>query len=136
MATQRICSIPNCGKCHYAHGWCKLHYKRWERNGDPAAGRISQGDAERYFSEVVMLYDEDKCLTWPFARTTGGYGKLKGKVVSRRLCEEAYGPAPTTDHQAAHSCGMGHLACVAKRHLSWKTPKENCADRSVHGACR
>lgn len=34
---------------------------------------------------------------------------------------------------AAHSCGKGSSGCVAKRHLSWKTPSENEADKLVHG---
>jgi len=43
MATSRVCSIPDCGKPHRAHGWCVLHYKRWLRHGDPCAGRVLRG---------------------------------------------------------------------------------------------
>lgn len=39
MAHSRVCSIPDCGKSHYAHGWCESHYKRWRRHGDPLAGQ-------------------------------------------------------------------------------------------------
>lgn len=38
MATKSLCSIPECGKTAFARGWCKAHYLRWFRHGDPEAG--------------------------------------------------------------------------------------------------
>lgn len=32
---KRICSIPDCDKVHQAKGFCRMHYKRLLRNGDP-----------------------------------------------------------------------------------------------------
>jgi hypothetical protein len=49
------------------------------------------------------------------------------------VCEETHGPAPSPQHEAAHSCGNGSNGCVTKGHLSWKTPTENNADRLIHG---
>lgn len=90
----------------------------------------------KYLYEVVMNYDGDECFIWPFSKN-GGYGAISVNKrpggVSRIVCIEAHGQPPTPRHEAAHSCGKGHLGCVAKRHLSWKTPKENWADRYVHG---
>jgi hypothetical protein len=48
------------------------------------------------------------------------------------MCELVNGPPPTTAHQAGHSCGRGHDACVHPKHLSWKTKAENRRDREVH----
>ena len=31
----RTCSIDDCTARHYARGWCRKHYNRWERNGTP-----------------------------------------------------------------------------------------------------
>ncbi|MGN7750604.1 hypothetical protein [Sinorhizobium sp. 22678] len=54
-------------------------------------------------------------------------------IVSRFLCEDTKGAPPTPKHEAAHSCGNGKFGCVTKRHISWKTPAENQADRLAHG---
>lgn len=36
------CSIPDCEKSgRLARGWCQMHYKRWQKHGDPlATGRL------------------------------------------------------------------------------------------------
>ena len=137
MASNRICSIPECGKPHEARGYCKMHYKRLSTHGDPLGGRTPDGELQRFFEEVVLPYDGNDCLVWPFSRDTNGRGQIKvgGKkvVVSRRVCEEANGPPPTPKHEAAHSCGNGHEGCVTKGHLVWKTPKQNSEDKIRHG---
>ncbi len=139
MATQRICSIPDCGKPHNSHGLCAAHDQMRRRHGDPlAVSQVTQPNAaQNFLQDVVLTYEGDDCLTWPYAKSDRGYGRIgvgRGtKVVSRLVCELAYGPAPTPEHQAAHSCGKGHLACVTKRHLSWKTHTENLEDIVTHG---
>lgn len=32
---ERTCSIDGCGSAHYGRGWCRAHWKRWRRWGDP-----------------------------------------------------------------------------------------------------
>lgn len=131
------CTILACSDPHYAHGFCKKHYTRLLRHGDPQAGRTPCGDLERFYREVVLPYEGDECIAWPFSRTSSGYGKIylggQHLIVSRLSCEEANGAPPTPEHQAAHSCGNGHLGCVTKRHLSWKTSLGNAADKKHHG---
>ena len=137
MATSRLCSIPECDKPIDSHGYCKLHADRWRRCGDPLVGRTPTGEPQRFYREVVLSYDGDECLAWPYARIAQGYGELvvDGQIclVSRLVCEAVNGPPPTPKHDAAHSCGNGHLSCVTKRHLSWKTRAENIADMVGHG---
>jgi len=43
--SQRTCSIERCGKPHNSHGWCKEHYDRYLRHGDPTVviDRTSKG---------------------------------------------------------------------------------------------
>lgn len=89
-------------------------------------------------------YQGDDCLMWPM-NTTSGYGVFSHLGVHhyahRYMCELANGPAPSPDHEASHSCGMGHQGCCNPRHLEWKTRAENQQDRRRHGtkavwACR
>jgi len=132
-----ICAIQECGKRSIARGYCSSHYRRWLDHGDPLGGRIPYREAQRYFNETVLAYDGRECLTWPFTRNDDGYGQIRvsgrTRKVSRLVCEIVHGPAPTSDHEAAHSCGKGHLGCVAKRHLSWKTRQGNADDKAIHG---
>ena len=136
MAPSRICSIPDCGKPHVARGWCGAHYNRWHRHGDVLGGRTPPGKPARYFDNVVVKYAGDDCLVWPFARGDHGYGLIvrekRNISVSRLVCEVIHGPPNAPNLEAAHACGRGHLGCVAPRHLSWKTPKENQNDRIEH----
>jgi DNA-binding XRE family transcriptional regulator len=133
------CSVADCSKIAVARTWCESHYYRWKKYGSPAAGKgpvKDRGSVRRYFEEVVLAYEGDECLFWPFARCAG-YGQLKiggkNRSVNRLACEKEHGPPPTPDHEAAHSCGNGPLGCCTKRHLSWKTPKQNKADELVDG---
>lgn len=136
------CSIPEC-ECN-AHssakgskGYCRTHYDRMFKYGDPLGKSTPRGAPKRFIEDVVLKYNGDDCVTWPYANNTRGYGLIMVggtlKLASRVICEIVNGPPPTPEHHAAHSCGKGHLLCVAKRHLSWKTPIENMADKVVHG---
>lgn len=134
--SNRICSVPECNRTVHGYGFCFMHYKRLRLYGSLSGGSTPRGELQTFYRDVVLTYEGDDCLSWPYG-TKDGYGvmKLGGKMVtvSRALCEEAYGPPPTLEHQAAHSCGKGHLGCVAKRHLSWKSPSENNIDKLQHG---
>jgi hypothetical protein len=84
-----------------------------------------------------MATETDKCILFPFQRSKDGYARItvEGRLVfaCRYICERFYGPPPTPKHQAAHSCGRGRDGCVNKRHVSWKTPKDNINDKREHG---
>lgn len=135
-----ICSVEGCGTAARARGWCPAHYQRWRKYGSPLAGGTSLGQPLRHLHEVVLAYDGDECLIWPFAKGVAGYGRLRvngrSVIVSRIVCELAHGEPPTPKHEAAHSCGRGHKGCCTKRHLSWKTPAQNTADKFEHGTVK
>lgn len=137
MAGSAICSFPGCYKRHHARGWCSTHHKRWLHSGDPSPKAKQPGKAQKYYVEAVLPYDGNECLIWPYHRMKNGYAILNvqgvPKLTHRLVCAHVHGDAPTSEHQAAHSCGNGHLGCVTKRHMSWKTRVENAADQIVHG---
>jgi hypothetical protein len=88
--------------------------------------------------EAHVSYDGDDCLTWPFGRQQDGRVggvKFAGKSIlaARVMCELAHGKPPSPGHEAAHSCGNGHLACINPKHLRWATSVENKADMIEHG---
>ena len=93
------------------------------------------GRAIRWLCENADHKGKD-CLIWPFSRLRG-YGQFKHEgekyYAHRYMCELAHGPAPTPEHQAAHSCGQGDRGCVNPNHLSWKTQSGNQLDRRLHG---
>lgn len=137
MAKKRLCSVPGCDKPHDSRGYCGAHAQRFRRHGDPLAGGTPNYEPMKFYTDTVLTNNSDECLIWPFARDAQGYAKMhvgpKNRLVARMLCEETNGPPPTQRHEAAHSCGKGMGGCVNRWHLSWKTHRENEADKLLHG---
>lgn len=137
MATQRICSIPDCGKPVKSRGWCNNHYALWYRNGAPERAKSTPEEQWEFFLTKVLPCKSDKCLIWPYTKGSFGYGRMirngKQRYVHRLACEATYGQPVGEARDVAHSCGNGHLGCVNPRHLRWATKSENNADKIRHG---
>lgn len=76
---------------------------------------IIETPAKRWMGKYLDHDDAEFCLIWPFNRAQNGYptaGKNNAIRPHRLMCERRNGPAPSSKHQAAHSCGKGHLGCV------------------------
>lgn len=131
----RLCKAPNCDVRHFCKGYCRVHYGRWKRHGDPlkVLKALSPRGAPMAWLRANGNYAGDDCLIWPFSRMPDGRAHMNGAFPSRVMCELAHGEAPSRSHEAAHSCGRGHDACVSPRHLRWATPTENAADKVLHG---
>lgn len=135
----RICDLPDCEAKHFCKGYCRRHYERFVRHGDPAVAlkAMSPRGAPLAWLKGHVAHEGADCLIWPFARHPDGRAHMRmgGRTVkpSRQMCELVHGPAPTPQHEAAHGCGNGHGGCVHPRHLRWATPVENAADKRSHG---
>lgn len=132
------CAVDGCDAQAITRGWCRKHYARFQRHGDPLGGTTYRGEAERFLQDVVLNYSGDDCLFWPFGRSGNRYASItrtgaNGASVHRIVCQHVNGPPPTESHQARHLCGNGHLGCVASKHVVWGTPAENSQDRIDHG---
>lgn len=139
MATTRICSVDGCNKRHKAHGYCAKHLYRLKADR-PLAGEL-KGDSDQMdrLIETATVSKSEKCIIWPWYRAWSGYAMRRcakgifSAIVARDVCFRVHGAPPTPEHEAAHSCGNGHLGCINGNHLSWKTRLENAADRPLHG---
>lgn len=131
----KICTINECGRVSYCRGYCKKHYYRFTKHGDPLGGRSFRGAAFNFITEVALEYVGSECLVFPFPLASTGYGdfKVDGKryLAHRYVCEHFNGAPPSPDHEVAHGCG--NRSCVNHAHLRWATAKENHADRVIHG---
>lgn len=130
------CTINKCGKPIVARGFCRTHYNRWWSVGDPLMPRKPrQKTPAVLFIEALACASRAGCIDWPYDTDGVGYGRLtiNGRRVGahRRVCEVYQGPAPTQNHQAAHSCGR--RICVNPHHIRWATQRENEADKLAHG---
>lgn len=137
MASQRICTMDGCGKQALAKGFCPMHYRRFRIHGDPAHVEGTEWGSAKRFIMAALVCVGDECLIWPFNRTDAGYanntGSGPGGNVSRFICSKIHGSPPTPKHEAAHSCGNGHLGCVNPKHLRWATSVENKLDVHLQG---
>jgi hypothetical protein len=129
------CSVDGCDRASKAAGMCSLHYQRKRTHGDVNGGRPSRSAIRQI--EAALLTNTDECIVWTGAKRPNGYGNVnyKGKywTASRLSCFLAHGEPPTSAHEAAHSCGKGHLSCINPKHLRWATHEENMQDMVLHG---
>lgn len=90
---------------------------------------LEGGKEQKSWVKRHLDYTDECCLIWPFASPQGATVQIQGVNVCRLMCTYRNGPPPTPKHQAAHSCGRRHDACVNPSHLSWKTNSENQIER-------
>lgn len=123
--SKRTCTI--CDAKHYGHGYCKPHYKRWVRHGDPTHVPQRPTADERFWSHVTKTPD---CWLWG-GQSRNGYGLFSWTV-------EKYRTTSTGAHRYAYEALKGpipeglvldHLCrvplCVNPDHLEPVTLGEN-----------
>ena len=132
----KICAIKECGVKAVTRGWCRKHYTRWQRHGDPLTSMHEIPVTDRFMAQVESA--TDGCWLWQAHGDAGGYGRFKfqerdalAHVVSYTLF---VGPVPNglqVDHTCHNDsdCAGGvtcpHRRCVNPDHLEAVTPQEN-----------
>ena len=124
------CSIGGCEKRHYARGWCRSHYRRWQRHGDPLVTLTYATPEEAFLARTEPLLWSG-CVVWTGVTNSGGYGQLAayGRMVyaHRFAWEQINGPIPAGMF-IDHTCYV--RSCVNTDHLRLATPQENQQNRS------
>jgi hypothetical protein len=130
-----ICSVSECMADHFCKGFCRKHFERWKRHGDPNKTLkvmvATRGEPLQWLIRHSS-YEDEGCLVWPFARFPDGRAHMAKGRPARIMCEIVHGAAPK-GAEAAHSCGNANGGCVHPKHLRWATPLENASDKEAHG---
>jgi hypothetical protein len=122
--TRRPCRFDGCGEPHYSKGWCRNHYDRWKRHGDPEAGK-RRSVHERFWSKVdkagpvpAAAPDLGPCWIWTSAISDSGYGVFgvngRNRLVHRYSYEQIVGTIPE-GLQLDHLCRV--RICLHPEHL-------------------
>ncbi len=137
MITTSTCSIDGCEKSHEARGWCKMHYNRWWRHGDPHHVEQIRGDNQARFWSHVDKFGPDgfhfktgenlgPCWLWTAADNNNGYGVFWNGERQTYAHIFAYvllvGPIPE-NLEPDHLCRV--RSCVRPFHLEPVTHLEN-----------
>jgi hypothetical protein len=132
---KRQCIVNGCDGKHHCRGFCRKHYKRWKRHGDPLGGgkyRPQKGQPLKWL-KIMVANPPENCVIWPFGKSMG-YGIIAsgdGPVRVHRLALVLYSgrnPKLFAAHGACHN-----KLCCNPLHLSWSTGKQNSDDRNRDG---
>jgi len=124
------CSINDCARDVSSRGWCRVHYARWQRTGDPTSPtRIYGDDLARFWSKVPKR-DEGACWIWTGGKDRDGYGRFRlpsgWQLAHRWIYQQQNGAIPdglVIDHVRARGCTS--RACVNPAHLEVVTVQQN-----------
>ena len=125
MPPHSTCSVDDCARPSLTRGWCKMHYLRWWRNGDPLVA-TTRTDAARFWAKVDRSGGPDACWLWTGNITPDGYATFTVDDRLVRAHRFAYelqvGPIPdrlVIDHLCRNR------ACQNARHMEPVTNAEN-----------
>lgn len=121
----RACSIGECVGPPYAHGWCKVHYTRWWKHGDPLGVRQIRGDDVARLMSYVRV-DPSGCWIWTGVVGKNGYGRMgwRGRFLGAHRVSYALLKGSLVEGlQIDHLCRV--RSCVNPDHLEQVTPQVN-----------
>ena len=140
---ERNCAIPEClkpaGVIGSARGWCREHYRRWQRHGDPLGGRPYYGYPANLWAQCDRSGGNEACWPWTGYITPHGYGQTyepAGRAQAHvAMYRHLVGEVPDgyevdhLCHSRSFDCNGGstcrHRRCINPAHLEPVSKAEN-----------
>ena len=131
MDSIRECSVEECDRKRFGHGYCQKHYSRWNAHGDPL--RVRNGSTKERLARLSV--DDGDCRVWIGSINRYGYGRITMRphnvlTAHRVAWEEAHGPIPAGTI-VRHKCD--NPPCINPDHLELGTTAENMRDKAERG---
>ncbi len=142
------CTVRECGGRTVGRGYCRKHYNRWHKHGDPeVTKRRPQGmtlaDAFEYFGYTES---EAGCHNWNGYTSHSGYAAIRWDytyLYTHRVAYELANGSIPEGLEVDHICH--NKRCVNPAHLRAVTRKQNIENHNgahansksgVRGVCR
>lgn len=133
----RVCDVGDCSLPHLAKGFCRRHYERQKKTGDPeglkVASRFMTGE-QRLIHHGWTVTDSG-CWEWNGSRThpdnpRRSYGRLtvsRKAIPAHRVAYETWVGEIPEGHVVRHKCD--NPPCINPEHLETGTHQQNAVDR-------